>query len=459
MTPAWALDITFNAGVGTPVTIADNGFGDLNAASGTIDFNQTVESIFEVKGRAEEDIGPVARTLTLTATPPDPGGTFRNIGGIDGNFTVTINSSPFASVGPPLGWRVQYNGSADDPTPGGVNIASHSVQALINGGAISLVTVAGTAITVADDISLDADGVHPTANATDMSAVFAFSPGPGDRILLPNSIEVTVFDQTGRCIDRMNNDARKVAAKAQTSDGKCARTSGNVTTCVDNPFDAGTESKEAKLFAHFNDFCDPVPAWGVNGSMCCDDGANDGAACTGNPDCPSGFCLAGACISGAADHGANDLTHDLFGATVFISGGRLQKNCQRKLLQAAGRLYSDQWKVFRTCKKRSFGTITNDTDLVNVCLGPPQPDPNGKIARRVGKIASIVLNTCAGKGITPVGNSFPGECTAEPNGTFDDCVKTRTSCRFCLAVNVADDIDPPLDCDQFDDGTANSSCP
>jgi hypothetical protein len=96
------------------------------------------------------------------------------------------------------------------------------VEALINSGATSLVTVAGTAITVADDISLEAEGVHPTANATDMSAVFAFSPGPGDRILLPNSIEVTVFDQSGRCIDRMNNDARKIALRHRP-DGKCAR--------------------------------------------------------------------------------------------------------------------------------------------------------------------------------------------------------------------------------------------
>jgi hypothetical protein len=455
----WALDISFSAGVGTAVTIVDNGFGDLNATSGTIDFDQTVEGIFAVKGRAQQDIGPIARGLTLTATPPDPGGIFRNVGGSDGNFTVTITSSAFTSVGPPLGWRVEYNGSADDPTPGGVNIPSHSVEALINNGAISLVTVTGTAITVADDISLEASGVHPTANATDMRTVFAFSPGAGDRILLPNSIEVTVFDQTGRCIDKMNNGARKVAEKAQRSDAKCAKDIGNVTACVDNPSDAATESKEAKLFAHFNDFCDPVPAWGVNGATCCDDGANDGTTCTGNPDCPGGFCVAGACISGAADHGANDLTHDVFGATVTMSSDRTEHTCQRKLLQAAGKLYGEHWKVFRKCKKKSFGTIMNDTDLVSVCLGPPQPDPNGKIAKRVGKITSVVTDKCAGKGITPVGGSFPGECTAEPDGTFDDCIKTRASCRFCLAVKVSDDIDSPLDCDQFDDGAANGSCP
>jgi hypothetical protein len=257
----------------------------------------------------------------------------------------------------------------------------------------------------------------------------------------------------------MNNGARKVADKAQKNDGKCTKDSGDVTACVDNATDGGTEGKEAKLLAHFNEFCDPVPAWGVNGSTCCDDGANDGLPCTSGPDCPGGFCLAGACISGAADHGANDLTHDLFGATVTISAQGDEHACQRKLLQAAGKLYNEHWKVFRKCKKTNFGTIMDDTDLVGVCLGPPQPDPKGKIAKRVGRVASVVTDKCIAKGISPVGASFPGECTAEPDGTFDDCVKARASCRFCLALNVADDISPALDCDQFDDGTANTSCP
>jgi len=35
----------------------------------------------------------------------------------------------------------------------------------------------------------------------------------------------------------------------------------------------------------------------------------------------------------------------------------------------------------------------------------------------------------------------------------------RTNCAFCNAVNVVDDIVPPVDCDLFDDATANLSCP
>jgi hypothetical protein len=38
-------------------------------------------------------------------------------------------------------------------------------------------------------------------------------------------------------------------------------------------------------------------------------------------------------------------------------------------------------------------------------------------------------------------------------------VAQRVACRFCRAIDVADAIVPPLDCDLFDDATSNASCP
>ena len=41
-------------------------------------------------------------------------------------------------------------------------------------------------------------------------------------------------------------------------------------------------------------------------------------------------------------------------------------------LQRAEKLYAAHWKAFRKCKKDNFALISNDADLVSVCLGPPQ---------------------------------------------------------------------------------------
>ena len=105
-----------------------------------------------------------------------------------------------------------------------------------------------------------------------------------------------------------------------------------------------------------------------------------------------------------------------------------------------GKLLVERWKVFRKCKKDNFSTIANDGDLISICLGPPQPDPSAKITKRVTKLNDDVLK-CIDKGVTPVGPNFPGDCTSALDGAFTDCVSERASCRFCLAINIAEVIE------------------
>ena len=103
--------------------------------------------------------------------------------------------------------------------------------------------------------------------------------------------------------------------------------------------------------------------------------------------------------------------------------------------------------------------ITSDIDLVSTCLGPPPPDPSlKKIATTDSKVAQYV-NKCISAGFSPVGAEFAGACTAVADPLFAGCVPERTNCAFSNAINVVDDIVPVLDCDLFDDGTANLSCP
>jgi hypothetical protein len=320
---------------------------------------------------------------------------------------------------------------------------------------------------MASGIDLEASGANPSDSATDVRIVFTFTPGPDDEIRLPDnngfdgkSIEVDVFNQSAKCVDQMNNRARRVGQLAGKSDSKCVKKgTGDVTACVDDPVEPKTDKQEQKLIEKFADTCAPVPAWGVNGLSCCEGGANDGAPCLSPAACTGGTCTAGACISAAAEAGAGAITHDLFGATVDVSSDRDTAQCQGKVIQSAGKLYTGRWKAFRKCKKDNFTLITGGADLISVCLGPPQTDVKNFIGSALGKLIDAVQSKCVGKGVSPVGAAFPGVCTAAADVDFAGCVDRRVACRFCRAINVADAIVPPLDCDLFDDGASNASCP
>jgi hypothetical protein len=461
--PTVGLDVTLDSGSGS-TTLTDV---DLD---GIIDFDLTVGGVLDARGRVFEQIQANTRIVSITTTPPFVEGFFRNVGLVDATFTITVNSSVFDAVGPPLGWSVFYNGRADDSMAGPLGIPSHSVQALINAGAVSLATLNGPPLVAPSDIDLATSGVNPADAATDLRVIFSFTAGPDDGILLPdnnsvdgNAIQVSVFNQQFKCVDKMNNFSRKVLDKAQKSDAKCVNEGfkaggADATACVDDPTEEKTEKAEAKLLDQFDMFCAPnLPAWGVNGHRCCEGSANDGDLCLVDSACPGGACVRGACISGAAERAANEVTHGLFAGTVNVAGGDVGK-CQKGVIKRAGKLLVERWKIFRKCKKDNFSTIANDTDLVATCLGPPQPDPKSKIANRVTKLSDEVAK-CVDKGVSPVGPAFPGDCTGESDGTIATCISQLVSCRFCVAINIADEIVPPLDCDLFDDGASNGSCP
>jgi hypothetical protein len=158
----------------------------------------------------------------------------------------------------------------------------------------------------------------------------------------------------------------------------------------------------------------------------------------------------------AVEYVANDIAHEIFGASVVVSptGGK----CQAYILKSAAKSLKERWKAFRGCKRTNIATIPDDAALVSTCLGPPQPDPNLKIARADAKLAGYA-GKCVAYGFSPLGALFGGACTAASDAAFPGCITQRVQCAFCQGINVADDIVPPLDCDLFDDATANLSCP
>jgi hypothetical protein len=442
-----ALDIVLDvAGVGS-VPITDNGSGDLaNTTDGVIDFNETFSGQFHAEGRVQEASGVFGRSILISATPPATDAVFRNTDVVDRDFTLTVNRSPFPEgVGPPLGWSISYSGSAGDPTPDVVDIPAHSVT--LDVPAVLLESVVGTAITLTDDIALYNSAVVVPGQATEMQAVFAFTAGPGDQILLPQdetfaatAIFVRVFNQEDRCIDKMNNKARQLVKKVAKEAEKCVKNvarggGGPSTQCTTDLTSSKIDVAENRLLDSYVSSCGsiPLPAWGV--------------------------CDTAPCISGAAIQAGKDLALDVFGGTALIGTAEVG-NCQRFVVKHAGKVLAARWKEFRSCKRSNLSSITDDPSLVGTCLGPPQSDSAGNILDAEQDLASRVASKCISPGVVPVGSAFPGGvCSEELDGNFAACVSTRAACRVCLGINVADAIDPALDCDLFDDFSANASCP
>jgi hypothetical protein len=253
-----------------------------------------------------------------------------------------------------------------------------------------------------------------------------------------------------------------VAKAAGADDAKCVKNltklGGDATTCTDDQATLKTSRAEDKLLQSFVTFCASPPAFAANVGSCCEGGANDGDVCSGALDCPGGSCAVGACVSGAAEDAANAIAHDLFGATLVVSSGNAGK-CQHIVMNATSSVHSERWKPLVKCTQQNLATLASEAAFVSTCLGPPQPTSFGRIASREAALASRIQRSCVNRGVTPVGAVLPGACTAEPDLSMAACVSRRVACRFCLGAIVADDIATPLDCDVFDDGTANTSCP
>jgi hypothetical protein len=476
--PGAALDVTLDSGAGS-LSITDNDINDLDITVGTVEFDVTVGGKLAARARVREEIGSILRIVNVAAILPDTHATFRNIDTAAATFTITINSSAYLTTGPPLGWTVYYIGEAADPTPDDVEITASSVEALVQPGPASVETVLGPVISPPVAPGLQPVAIAPIAGrssdplgtATGTRVVFTFTAGPGDEIRIPDSasgdgtgLEVLVYNQANRCIDRMNRRAEKIIKFAYKASYGCIKDvasngGGPSAPCTSGLASSKVVDHQFKLLSDYDNYCAPVPAWGVNGGTCCDGGSNEGATCTmSSPDCDiGGTCTAGACMSGAAADAVRDMALDVMGTSTIVTG--VVAKCQTYMIRRAGKLLEERWKLFRKCKKKNISTITDDTMLVSSCLGPPQPDSNGRIPRNELKVDDNVA-ACVASGVVPVASAFTGgACAGEADGTFGACVSRRTACRFCIGVNTVDDIVPPLDCDMLDDGVSNSSCP
>ncbi len=163
------------------------------------------------------------------------------------------------------------------------------------------------------------------------------------------------------------------------------------------------------------------------------------------------------------------LVHDLFGpdldasALIREAADKSAANCQAQVWKSVTKCAQTMFKEFATCKKLGLKaeTIVDSETLERVCLAQDddpdtgQPDEKGKIAKACTDaekgIALSLAKKCDGQDIDAL---FPG-CASSSDAAA--CLDQKTECRVCLTINEADGTS--RDCDRFDDGAANGSCP
>ncbi len=161
--------------------------------------------------------------------------------------------------------------------------------------------------------------------------------------------------------------------------------------------------------------------------------------------------------SGAVAQGLG-LVADLFGAdldaAVILRGDdKFGAFCQKAILASTQAWAAKARRMFLVCKKDGLlGNTIRSQAALEGCVEGILGDTSGKLNRVENRIAKALTGPCAGVDLAA---AFPGACAAAPDPGA--CVIARAACRSCLTLNAIDAL--AADCDSFDDGVLNTSCP
>lgn len=173
-----------------------------------------------------------------------------------------------------------------------------------------------------------------------------------------------------------------------------------------------------------------------------------------------------AAANAAAQQAGLDLAHDLFGDPIdsglaSCDPDKSACTCQAKVLKGVDKQIKTLAKTHAACKKKRFklGSIVADSDLEGCLDDALEPlsvsaDTKGKLAKGRAKLASQIVKSCDGPGVSTT--AFPGDCSGLAGAALAGCLSDVAECRFCQMTNAAEEIF--ADCDVFDDATANGSC-
>ena len=179
------------------------------------------------------------------------------------------------------------------------------------------------------------------------------------------------------------------------------------------------------------------------------------------PAAPAWGIAASETVAEAARAMVLDTVADLLGENLNLSiveaaDDRQAARCQGAVLKATQQLLEKQVKVFAGCLKTGLAgrrvAPIRSPDAAARCLDALDADDRGRLAKAMTKIERMLAKRCRNLGTDW---TFPGRCGAATD--FTACVRDRSDCRVCLGLNAMAGLG--ADCDAFDDGSVNLSCP
>jgi hypothetical protein len=243
------------------------------------------------------------------------------------------------------------------------------------------------------------------------------------------------------CILGLNDHFAKIAKARAGQLGRCiakgaaGKLPGTVEACT-AAADPKVDKAVAKAAAFGADRCAVVPPFGPSSA---------------------------AAVAEAATEGERDVLDALFGADLDAALALRASDpagaaCQGQVRAALARCSARRAKEFDRCKTAGLkdASVKSPATLA-ACL---DADPQGKVAAAcdatTGALATKVLpKSCVAKAVN-LATAFPG-CAAADAAGLAACAERAGRCAACRALSAADALD--ADCDLYDDGADDDSCP
>jgi cysteine-rich repeat protein len=262
--------------------------------------------------------------------------------------------------------------------------------------------------------------------------------GPGFHV--PNPVPVSQTKDQQKCINALNKDGIKVAGAQGKENASCVSAAVKGTTT--DP-DACLTADEKRKVGKAADKSTRDQAARCGGNAVPDFGADDARR-----------------VNASAQNGELALLSDLFGSSLVdvISTDRAVGNCQVTVVRGYERIVAAKLKQFVGCKKQALAAgVSGAADLRQQCVtaGGIGADATGKIAKAVARLGTDIQKKCAGVDASVACGA--GVCAGGTGSACVACIDRAVECRVCLMLRGMDGLD--IDCDAFDDGASNGSCP
>jgi len=256
-----------------------------------------------------------------------------------------------------------------------------------------------------------------------------------------------------KCIDKINQNGDKVHEAQGGNNRACVKSfgkgslTGTAEACMTGDVKGKVAKTKAKTIATEMKFC--------------------GGA--GVPD--FGFTSA-ANVNSVADQAELDLMHDLFGTPIDpglfpCNPDTNQCLCQRNAINRIEKLMAVMPRIFAACKKAYLTSVflpapaASAADLQrcwedNTFMPSVASDSGTQIAQVVTLLNNTLASDCDATSVTAL--SFTGpKCNGLSGTAAQNCINALVRCRTCVMINAEDGLSS--NCDMFDNGAADASCP